>query len=196
MYIREYCNKNAELSVTAEGPGTIQYQWQKDGKDIVNEKLYKGARSSKLTIDHLRSDHAGQYTCTVKNENGMTVSEAVNLTLRIKITEQPQTVSAHYGEEIKICVEATGQKTLHYQWKKDGKEISDNSGYSGTSTNQLTIKSMSETFQGNYICVVSNEVDEEESCKILLMMARKQCKSCSSIMLVAQTNTEVQILNL
>ena len=168
------------LTVIAEGPGSMKYQWQKDGKDIMNEKIYEGANSRKLIIKHLQSKHAGQYRCLVENEHGTTLSEQVNLALKIRInvTEQMQTISAHFNEEVKIQLSATGQEPLEYQWKKDGKIISDASDriYSGTNANELTIRSMSEKFQGRYQCVVSNDVDEDESQEISLTMKRRKRK--------------------
>ena len=163
--------------VNAEGPGPIKYQWQKEGKDITNEKLYEGAKSRKLKINYLQSRHAGLYSCIIENEHGTMTSKQVNLTLKIKITEEMQTISAHFHQKAKIEVSATGQEPLEYQWKKDGKVIhDDDSDYSRTNTNILIIKSMSEKLQGNYKCVVSNYVDEEESCEISLTLERKQRK--------------------
>lgn len=158
------------------------YQWQKDGKDIMNAKLYEGATSNELRISSLQSKHAGQYKCVVENEHGKTASKTVNLTLKIKISEiskEAQKRSAHFSEKVKIQVLATGQEPLEYLWKKDGKKIIDHDSniYDGITSSELTIKSMSEKLQGNYQCVVSNEVDEEESCKISLIMERKQRKS-------------------
>ena len=182
--LRKYCNEQAVFTVTANGPGTMVYQWKKDGKDIMNEKLYERARSNELSIACLQSKHAGQYSCIVENEHGKTTSKTVNLTLKVKISEEAQNRSAHFGEKVIISVLATGQEPLEYLWKKDGKKITDHEIdiYGGITSSKLTIRSMSEELQGNYQCVVSNAVDEEESCKISLIMERKQrkCTLCTS----------------
>lgn len=160
----------------------MMYQWQKDGKDI----LYEGASSNKLSISCLQSKHAGQYSCIVENEHGKTTSKTVHLTLKVKISEiseEAQNRSAHFGEKVKIQVLATGQEPLEYLWKKDGKNITDHESdiYGGITSSKLTIKFMSEELQGNYQCVVSNAVDEEESRKISLTMEGKQRKSIITV---------------
>ena len=166
----------------------MMYRWQKDGKDIMNEKLYEGSKSNELSISCLQSKHAGQYSCIVENEHGKTASKTVNLTLKVKISEiseEAQNRSAHFSEKVQIQVLATGQEPLEYLWKKDGKTITDRESdiYGGINSSELTIKSMSEDLQGNYQCVVSNAVDEEESCKISLIMERKKRKSIIVLLL-------------
>ena len=176
--LRKYCGEEAVLTVAAEGPGTIRYQWQKNGENIVNGKMYDGATNHILTMNPLQPKHANQYSCIIENEHGATVSKQANLTLKIKITEQTQTRSAHFSEEVILYVSATGQERLEYQWKKDGKVIDDGDkcSYGGTDTNKLKITSMSNKLQGTYQCVVSNDVDEVESDEISLTMKREQRK--------------------
>lgn len=177
--LSKYCGEKAELTVTAEGPGKIRYQWQKNGKNVANGKMYQGATNHTLTMNPLQSRHAGQYRCFIESDYGTTVAKQVELTLSIKVTEQTQPcLNANFCEEVTLYVSATGQERLEYQWKKDGKDIRDDHqwGYSGTDKNELKIASMSDKVQGTYQCIVSNDVDSVESDEILLTMEMEQSK--------------------
>ncbi len=71
----------------------------------------------------------------------------------------PPTISQHpvcSGGTASFTVEATGEGPLTYQWKKNGGDIADGNGYSGTATPVLTISDVNGTHAGNYSCVVSN----------------------------------------
>jgi len=52
------------FTISASGPGTLSYQWRRDGVDIA------GATSSTLTLLSTQSFHAGAYTCVVTSSNG------------------------------------------------------------------------------------------------------------------------------
>ena len=63
------------------------------------------------------------------------------------------------GTEAKFRVEATGD-CIQFQWKKDCKELHDDSKYRGTDTDTLRIKDVEKSDKGCYQCFVKN--DEEE----------------------------------
>ena len=113
----KYCDEEAKLTVAADGPGKIRYQWKKNGKNIANGKIYQGATNRTLTMNPLQPRHAGQYSCSIESDHGTTESKQVELTLNIKITEQTQPcLSADFCEEVILYVSATGQERLKYQW--------------------------------------------------------------------------------
>lgn len=66
---------SAQFSVSAVGPGTLNYQWKKGGNSI------DGAISATLSLAWLTMADAGSYTCTVTNVHGSTTSNAAVLTV-------------------------------------------------------------------------------------------------------------------
>jgi hypothetical protein len=58
------------LEVVADGFGTLTYQWYKDGVMI------DGETSSTYTKDMIAMDDAGEYTCEVKDDCGMLMTDA------------------------------------------------------------------------------------------------------------------------
>ncbi len=137
------------FDVKANGEN-ITYQWQKDNEDLSNEN------TSTLTIANISSDDEGNYKCVVKGLCGTVSSDEATLTINapIQVTTQPQSQDVKQGENVTFSIAATGAISS-YQWQKDDSPISDGGKYSGTSTSELTISSVSTAEKGNYSVKVS-----------------------------------------
>lgn len=66
---------SAQFSVTAAGPGTLAYQWKKNGEPV------DGAIASSFILPWLVMSDAADYTCTVSNAFGSSTSNAAALTV-------------------------------------------------------------------------------------------------------------------
>ena len=163
------------FNIIAEGTGTLGYQWQKDGKKVVDDHRTKGAVRCKLTISDVQPNHAGYYKCIVSNDHGEKESETVRLSLKVAITEQPQNLRKQSSEKAVLQLSASGEVPIKYQWKKDGRRIYDGGSYSGTTTNQLTVE-LTEEYEGDYCCIVKNDVNQEKSDIVSLTIEQKQRK--------------------
>ena len=182
--LAKYSHEEATFMVIAEEPsGTLSYQWQKDGIDIVDDsKHFKGANNNELAVRHLQSQHAGRYCCIVKNEHGQKKSNIARLSLKVKITEQPQNLSRPYHGEAMLQVLATGQEPLTYQWKKDGRDIYNNDNYHGVDSHQLTIKKLTGENEGSYSCVVINDVSEKTESQKATLSVEGRSKTCMPVL--------------
>lgn len=67
--------------MAATGVGTLTYQWQKNGVNIINGGHYSGATTSTLAITGASSSDSGQYRCMVSNEYGSVESNSATLTV-------------------------------------------------------------------------------------------------------------------
>lgn len=74
--------QTVNFSVTASGPGTLNYQWQKNGSNI------SGATQPSLTLTNVQTSNQGLYRCRVSNTCGSVFSSAANLV----VTNPPQLV--------------------------------------------------------------------------------------------------------
>ena len=74
-------------------------------------------------------------------------------------TQHPESKSVATGASTTLTFEASGDD-LHYQWKKDGKDLHDGSKYRDTKTHTLHIKDVKKSDKGNYQCLVKNDVGE------------------------------------
>lgn len=57
----------AEFSILATGPGTLTYEWRRNGAPLPDLPRYSGRTGPVLTITDLQSADAGSYTCRVSN---------------------------------------------------------------------------------------------------------------------------------
>ena len=64
VVVRE--GETAFFSVTAQGSEPLNYQWQKDGIDVVDDTRISGAMTNTLTVRSVQiADASGAYTCVV-----------------------------------------------------------------------------------------------------------------------------------
>ncbi len=68
--------QTATLAVTANGSGTLRYQWQKGAVDLSNGGNVSGANGPVLTLSSLTAADAGSYTVIVSNNSGALASSA------------------------------------------------------------------------------------------------------------------------
>ena len=57
-----------------------------------------------------------------------------------------------------FTVVATGSN-LTYQWQRNGEDLTDGTKYSGTNTTTLTVMNVMEADEGNFTCVVTDDMD-------------------------------------
>ena len=112
--------ETAKFKVIATGDPPLSYQWRKNGADI------PGATSSSYTTPAtVAGDNGSLFSAVVSNAGGSVTSGNAMLKVRIPpaITTQPvnQTVTA--GQRAHFTVVAAGTTPLHYQWLKNGVNI-------------------------------------------------------------------------
>ncbi|HEY5914252.1 MAG TPA: immunoglobulin domain-containing protein [Verrucomicrobiae bacterium] len=76
-----YEGRTVRITATASGPGTITYQWRKNGANLTDSGNISGATTSTLTISGLTASDQASYTVEASNGSSTTVSAACNLTV-------------------------------------------------------------------------------------------------------------------
>ncbi len=139
------------LTVAAVGTGTLRYQWYK------GEVLINGATMTRYTFI-ASSATAGDYSCTVTDDNESVTSNTVAIAIAVKptITTNPVNVTASIGIIASIGVIAEGTDPLSYQWYKDGEVI-----VGATSATYSFL--VAEDSDGDYYCIVSNSIGYSKS---------------------------------
>ncbi|MDB6174571.1 MAG: C-terminal target protein [Chthoniobacteraceae bacterium] len=143
----------ASFTVTAAGSAPLSYQWEHDRRPI------NGAIGATLTISNAVSSDDGSYRCTITNVVGSTLSDAVNLEVRLRprIVEQPRSSDVKPNANVVFTVQATGYSPITYQWKKDGTTLPEQTG------STLTLSNVTSLDAGRYSVTVANEVSSIES---------------------------------
>ena len=70
----------AVFKVTATGD-CLQFQWQKDCKDLCDGSKYRGTNIDELSIKDVKKSDKGCYQCLVKNYVGEKLSEEAVFTI-------------------------------------------------------------------------------------------------------------------
>ncbi|MCL5096720.1 MAG: immunoglobulin domain-containing protein [Candidatus Omnitrophica bacterium] len=76
---------------------------------------------------------------------------------------QPADQSTPRGGSVTFRVAAAGDEPLHYQWRKDARDLTDDRRISGSASNTLTIANCLLADAGDYTVVVTNAVGSVES---------------------------------
>ena len=147
--------QSATFSTVASG--ATSYQWKKGGVDVVNGGNISGATTSSLALTSITTSDAGSYSVLVTGACSPTVlsnNSALTVNTLPVITTQPTASTICQGTTASFNVAATGS-TLTYQWQRNGVNVVDGSGISGSTTNALTITSVTTANGGNYTAIVS-----------------------------------------
>jgi formylglycine-generating enzyme required for sulfatase activity len=140
------------LTVVAVGAAPFSYQWRKDGVNIV------GATSATLRIVSMQLTDAAAYTVLVSNAVGAVLSKTATLTASVggdttsppSISKPPASQTVAVGGTVAFFVNATGGRTLSYQWYFNGTALD------GKTAAALVISNLVEANAGSYTVVVTN----------------------------------------
>ena len=77
-----------------------------------------------------------------------------------KVTQCPKSQSVSTGAKTTFKIEATGDDLI-FQWQKNGSDVHNDSNYSGSDTNTLSIRHVGKSDGGHYRCLVKNEVKND-----------------------------------
>ena len=156
---------NPSLSVVmdtfgaAGNEGTLQYQWQKDGKNIADTPNRLGTNSATLSFAPISWNDRGSYRVIVKNEVGTITSATALVTVispPIIISQPVGPLFGATGGSIRMSVVAGGTTPLTYVWKfRPAGQALFNDKAVGTSPT-LTLSRLASAMVGEYQCTISN----------------------------------------
>jgi hypothetical protein len=151
----------ATFSAAAAGPGTLTYQWRKNGAPI------QGQTQTALTLTNVPfEDDGARIDCVVSSDDGALASFAAVLRVNPlpKITQQPLNAIAHPGASATFSVEAI-RGPLIYQWRRNGMEIQ------GATAATYTLTAAGINDDGaQFDCVISNPFASVESSSATLTL--------------------------
>jgi len=141
------------FKVMACGDEPINIQWYYNTNTPV-----QGATSDVLILTNVTSSMAGTYHAVVWNMAGVTNSRFALLTvvedqIPPTITNQPQDVTAVYGQPVEFTVGAAGSPPLGYTWFR---VVEGTTNQVGGNSMTLTVASVRPSDAGLYFVVVTN----------------------------------------
>jgi hypothetical protein len=139
----------AIFSCVATGPVPMNYQWFQNNTNL------PGQTSATLTLTNLQLQNVGNYQVIVENAFGSITSSVAILHISPGMVIQPTNQIVMPGSSAGFTFLAGGEPPLTYQWQLNGTNLTDNSIYSGSTSNILIVSTLTNTM-GNYTVVVSN----------------------------------------
>lgn len=144
---------DALFRVVATGNPEPRYQWIFAGKEI------PGANGSTLKLEKVTKVNAGIYAVSVFNSEGAVESKSATLTVSDlpppAILAQPQSAAVRLGSSVHLRVITAGA-SHHYQWRKDGANLTGGARVSGANSDTLRISDVEASDAGTYSCLITN----------------------------------------
>jgi hypothetical protein len=147
----------ATMSVSATGAGSLSYQWQLNGNDIV------GATDSMLKVAAVSGTDQGNYRVVVTGDCGSVSSSVAMLRMKTKPvvygpTENKLSIKA--GGYLRLAVATASDPTTKYQWYRGSTAITSDS-ISNAIYSKFGVAVGTDA--GKYYCRVSNDCGSTNS---------------------------------
>jgi len=183
-------NSTATFAVTANGSGTISYQWYFGTNRLSNAGNITGSATPTLTIASAQPTNAGSYTVQIIGASAITnISSVATLTVQ----NPPSIVSPlisrveRVGDNMAFAVSVSGTGPFTYQWTKNGNSISDTS-------NVLTLANIQLSNAGTYKVTVSGDGPPAVSTATLTVQTGLVHLSTTNLV-ISRVGDGAQILN-
>ncbi len=147
-----YASSTATFTATAFSPESLNYQWQKNGTNLVEGGRLSGTTNSTLTIASVSDADAANYSAVVSDAySSVTTSNAALTVINLpSITAQPLGQQIMLGSSVSFSVSVSGTAPFSYQWRFNGANVPN-------ATNATyAIQAVGATNTGNYSVVVTN----------------------------------------
>ncbi|UYV62096.1 Dscam [Cordylochernes scorpioides] len=149
--------KTTIVCATINGKPPFTFRWLKDeanvdSKSFPNIRIVKGEVFSNLLIDPIDSNSSGNYTCEVKNKNGLaSLSSYLNIQAPPSWLSAPQDATALEGGHVSLQCKAKGSPAPHITWIR----IEENHKQAVNSS-VLIFNSVERVHAGKYRCTADN----------------------------------------
>jgi hypothetical protein len=145
-------NANVTLSVVAEGgTGTLRYQWQLNGNNILN------ATNATYAIAGAQLVHEGNYRALVSDDNITIPSAVARLTVRIRpfVLVHPVGSTNPVGSSISLSVLASGSVPMSFLWRRGTTPLGEWQ-ILDTTNSSITLNNLRTNDSGDYRVIITN----------------------------------------
>ncbi|HWQ32720.1 MAG TPA: MBG domain-containing protein, partial [Blastocatellia bacterium] len=142
------------FSVSADGTGTVSYQWRKNGSPI------SGATDSTFSLASATASDAGNYDCVVTAGCGSRTSSVATLTVNTAptITSNPADRNTTVGATLHLTATADGSPTPEVRWQLSTDGGLNFNGINGATGTSLTLANVTLAMSGyKYRAIFSND---------------------------------------
>ena len=167
---------NVQFVVEATGQGTLSYQWQFNGANLLNLGGISGVQTPTLNITNLNTADGGTYWVVITNTFGTLVSTSTVLTvLTLPTVSTPQSLAVGVGGSASFSVTAGG--TAPYAYPVVSRH---DLAERGRPIPVLNFPSVQTANQGQYTVVVTNIVGAVTSLPPAMLTVLGYCTSAQA----------------
>jgi hypothetical protein len=179
---------NVQFQVQAVGQGTLSYQWQFNGANLLNLGGISGVQTAALTISNLVLADAGSYRVVLSDAYGtLTSTSAVLTVLTPPTVTAPPSLAVGMGASASFAVTPGGSAPYSYQWYQGSTLLA------GATSSALTFASVQTTNAGQYTVVVTNIVGAVTSSPPATLTVLGYCASAQAAQSSYPAGTTVPI---
>jgi uncharacterized repeat protein (TIGR03803 family) len=151
-----YASSTATFTATAFSPEPLNYQWQKNGTNLLEGGRLSGTTNSTLTITSVSDADAANYGAIVSDATGSVTTSNAVLTVNdsLFIASQPQSQTVGAGSNVTFNVSVYGAPPFVFQWYFKGAPLG--SPATGTNFSSCTLTNVGANQAGNYSVEVVN----------------------------------------
>lgn len=163
-----FTGNNATLACVGGGAGTVTFQWQHAGTNLVDDANYVGATSNVLALVSAVTTQTGNYQCIVTSTtNSVFSSSATSAVAQVTVsaapvppsfTSQPVSQTVYSGQSVVFSTTVNSPGNVSYQWKSNNVDLVGETGPTLTLNNVTTAYSGSQYRVGVTNDVVANGI--------------------------------------
>jgi hypothetical protein len=144
--------QTAVLRATASGQAPLSYRWLFYGTNLPASGNFSGTATNVLTILSAAISNNGNYQLLVTNNVGSVTSSVAVLTVGSPpvFTAAPTNLTLLAGDTAVFSGTVSGSLPLSYQWLKNGTNLPAGAGITGTTSNVMTLASVTTNSAGQY----------------------------------------------
>jgi hypothetical protein len=145
----------AVFSVSATSSSPIEYQWQRNGTNLVDGGNLSGVTTDTLNINNISDTDAGSYAVVVSNAYG-SVTNYARLAVNdfLLFASQPQSQMVAAGSIVTFSATVYGAPPFVFQWYFNGAPVG--SPTTGTNFSSYTLTNVGTNQSGSYSVRVVN----------------------------------------
>lgn len=162
--------KGSNVTFRGDFTGTEaqQLQWYKGTQALIESAKFVGVKQKTLQIKNITTADAGQYHLRAVTANRSMQTNSATLTViePVVITQTLQDKTVAEQSQLRLAVTASGSSPLKYTW------FHNNIRLEGETQPSLLISSVSQSDQGVYRVLVSNEHSRQDSSARITILGR------------------------
>lgn len=152
------CENTSAIIYVLSNSENLEYNWFKDGVELIQEN------KNSISFDNLTFSVSGHYWCIIKNTTTNTIKYSnpiiVNIKKKTEIINKNINLAVFPNQTLKMKVDINDDfqsEESHIRWyDKSWNQLQNNKLISGSKSNLLTIKDVSDN-QDKYYCVVNGD---------------------------------------